>query len=183
MPNRYSALMRMSQFRGRFWEECSADCFAVLHGVESVRAQTRLVQWTTRRNQTLADNLLPRCRLPARPKSVSERGVQIEREHLASKTQGAFSGGRSPSLCVTVQGEVYGNTGLLRNELGDLAGARAGVIGIRRSSPMAGSLTGSGARTTFVRRFNGAVAGCARASSPGLHGIAPSRPSLTQCHG
>ncbi len=94
----------------------------------------------------------------SRPKSAAERAAQIQREHLAIKARSTFS--RSfPELGVAVQGgKVYKGTGLLKDELGDLAGACAGVIDVRRPSPMAGLLTGVGPKlgTTFVRCSNGA---------------------------
>ena len=95
----------------------------------------------------------------ARPKSAAERAAQIERGHLASKASSAFSSRSFPELGVTVQGgKVYRGTGLLKDELGDLAGACAGVIDVRRPSPMAGLLTGVPPKlgTTFVRCSNGA---------------------------
>lgn len=92
----------------------------------------------------------------ARPKSAAERAAQIQRSHLASEAR--FSSRTFTALGVTVQsGKVYKGTGLFKDELGDLAGACAGVIDVRQPSPLAGLFTGVGPKlgTAFVRCSNG----------------------------
>jgi hypothetical protein len=72
----------------------------------------------------------------------------------AAAHQRAIRGGRFPELDVTVRGgKVYKGGGVLNVELGDLAGACAGIASVRKPLPFVGPQDRG---TVFVACSNGA---------------------------
>ena len=73
--------------------------------------------------------------------SAASRAAKIERQHLASRA--ATGQCFFKLLGVSVRGgKVYKGSGLLGNELGDLAGACADVLETRRVGPVARLISG-----------------------------------------